>query len=205
VIARLVGSLVSRDGHRGVVDVRDVGYAVHAPNTALDGWAADGGPVEIHVVTDVREDAITLYGFATDLDRRAFEALREVSGVGPKLALATLDTLDLGELVTAVERDDLVTIARVPGIGKKLAQRMALELKGKLPSGFLPTGLPVGPSAAAPAPRDDDLELALARLGYGRTEIVRALGALVERGVAPDAPTGDRLRVALAVLSGGRG
>lgn len=202
MIARLVGTLVARDGHRGIVDVRDVGYAVHAPNTALDAWAADGGPVEVHVVTDVREDAITLYGFATDVDRRAFEALREVNGVGPKLALATLDTLELGVLVKAVEQDDVVTIAKVPGIGKKLAQRMALELKGKLPVGFVPV---TGPAPVPSPRRDDTLALALAQLGYTRTEIVRAEAAIAERGVAVDAATGERLRAALAVLSGAKG
>lgn len=203
MIARLVGTLVARDGHRGVIDVRDVGYAIHAPQKALDVWAQAGAPVEVHVVTDVREDAITLYGFAADIDRVAFERLREVTGVGPKLALATLDTLGLGELARAVERDDVTAIARVPGIGKKLAQRLALELKGKVPVAF---GAPeAGPAAPAPVVRDDQLDLALARLGYGRSEIVRTYEAMAAEGVPLDAPVADRLRVALRVLSGGAG
>lgn len=198
MIARLVGRLVARDGHRGVLDVRDVGYAVHAPLRALDAWGAAEGPVEVHVVTDVREDAIVLYGFATDIDRQAFEALREVTGVGPKLALAALDALGLEGLAKAIAADDVVTLSRAPGIGKKLAQRMALELKGKLPAGFQVDVVPVKKAAA-----EDPLDLALARLGYGRAEIVRARDALAADGLGPDAPVADRLRAALKVLSGG--
>lgn len=200
MIARLVGVVVARDGQRAVLDVRDVGYAVYGPSTDVDAWARAEGPVEVFVSTDVREDAITLFGFSSDVDRVAFEKLREVNGVGPKVALATLDTLGLEGVAKAVAGDDLTALCRIPGVGKKLAQRLALELKDKLPAGFLPDT-----AAAAPRPvqRDDQLDLALARLGYSRSEIVRAHRGLEEEGVDAHAPVAERLRVALRLLSGG--
>jgi Holliday junction DNA helicase RuvA len=203
VIARLVGTLVARDGIRGVLDVRDVGYAVHAAGRDLDAWAAAGGPVEVFVTTEVREDAITLYGFASDTARIAFDRLRQVDGVGPKIALAALDTLGLGGLAKAVAADDLTALAKVPGVGKKLAQRLALELKGKLPAELGGLTLEVVPPSRK-TPADDQLELALARLGYTRTEIVKAQAGLAAEGVADDAPVAERLRASLRILSGGR-
>jgi Holliday junction DNA helicase RuvA len=194
VIARLVGRLVARDGVRAVIDVRDVGYAVHAPLRDVEAWAG-ASSVEIWVSTDVREDAITLYGFSTDLDRVAFERLRLVDGVGPKVALSALDALGLATLVRAVEADDLTTLARIPGVGKKLAQRLALELKGKLPVTF-----EAGPAAVVAVPEEDTLVLALARLGYNRSEIARALEGLVAEGLT-EAALPDRLRASLRILS----
>lgn len=200
MIARLVGTLVSRDGGRAVIDVRDVGYAVHAPARALDDWAAEGGPVEIFVSTDVREDAIVLYGFQTDRDRVAFERLRLVDGVGPKVALAVLDALGLDALAAAVAADDLRALSLAPGVGKKLAQRLALELKGKLPASFAPLPAP----AAAPAEAGPDLfALALARLGYARAEITRARERLLADGLGEDAAVADRVKAALQILARG--
>lgn len=200
MIARLRGSLVAREGSRAVIDVRDVGYAIHAPNKDLDAWTAAGGELEVFVSTDVREDAITLYGFQSDTERVAFERLRMVNGVGPKVALASLDTLGLDALVGAVESDDKRALCRIPGVGKKLADRMALELKSKLPATFTP----VAPGAvAAPKPAAaDPLDLALARLGYTRTEIKAARAALLADGLTPEAPVSERLRASLKILSG---
>ncbi len=198
MIARLVGTLVERDAGVGVVDVHGVGYEVHAPGRCLDLWGQASEPVTIHVATHVREDAITLYGFATLLERRAFDALVSVSGVGPKLGLSALDSMAPMSLHRAIEADDITALARIPGVGKKTAMRLALELKGKLPVDFTaPTT--VGP----PRPRapDDALPLALAQLEYGRSEIERALAALAEQGIAVDAPLQQRLGAALRVLA----
>lgn len=201
MIARLVGLLISRDMERAVIDVRDVGYAVRAAKKDLDAWAQAEGKVEIHISTDVREDAITLYGFSADLDRVAFERLRQVSGVGPKVALATLDTLDLAGLVGAVEAGNLTALTKIPGVGKKLAQRMALELKGKLPAGF--TAPQTGAAAAAPEPDagPDPLVFALERFGYSRSEINRAKSSLEREGLGPSAPVAKRIQRALRLLS----
>lgn len=200
MIARLVGTVVAREGNRAVLDVRDVGYAVTGPQRDVDAWATADGPVTVWVHTDVREDAITLYGFSEDLDRVAFERLRAVNGVGPKVALGALDTLGLTGLVAAVEQDDTRALSRISGVGKKLASRMALELKGKLPASFTPTASTPAPAQAPPA--DDPLKLALDKLGYGRAEIARAQAGLAAQGLA-DASLTDRLKAALRLLSGG--
>lgn len=199
MIARLVGTLVAHDDHRGIVDVHGVGYAVHAPLADLATWAQADEPVVVHVSTDVREDAITLFGFADDVDRVAFERLRVVNGVGPKVALSTLDTLGLQGLATAVAADDVAGLTRVPGVGKKLAQRLALELKGKLPVAFEASTAPVAPAKKKEA---DPLDLALARLGYTRSEIVKAHEGLAADGLGHDAPVAQRLQAALRLLSG---
>ncbi len=200
MIARLVGMAVDRDGHRVIVDVHGVGYAVMAPLRDAIHWTAQPGPVTIHVHTDVREDAIVLFGFAEDADRRAFEILRGVTGVGPTTALGALDTLDRHTLAQAVEHDDLARLATIPKVGKKLASRMALELKGKLGPVGAAEGGATAPTPVAPA--DDGFALALDKLGYARAEIARAADALEAEGLGPDTPLADRLRAALRVLSG---
>jgi Holliday junction DNA helicase RuvA len=198
----LRGTLVAREAPRGVVDVQGVGWEVFATARALDGWAAAAEPVTVFVSTQVREDAIQLFGFPTDLERKAFEVVMSVDGFGPRLALATLDALPAGELHRAVEADDARTLARIPGVGAKKAQRLALELKGKLPVGFdVPAGAARTKVAAQPA---DPLPLALAQLEYGKSEIDRALSALGDQGLGPDAPLDARLKAALGVLAGAR-
>jgi holliday junction DNA helicase RuvA len=198
VIARLVGTLADHQDLRAVVDVAGVGYEVWAPRRALAGWV--GAPaITAWISTQVREDAIQLFGFPTDLERRCFDLLLTVTGVGPRTALGCLDALSPESLVRAIETEDLAALCRVPGIGKKTAQKMIIDLKGKLPVGFQPV----------PAPRvtrapTDPLALALAQLDYGRAEIERAHAGLAEQGIAPDAPLPDRLRAALRILSSAR-
>jgi holliday junction DNA helicase RuvA len=202
VIARLTGRVVEADGTRGVVDVGGVGYEVFATERALAEWlGADG--VTMSISTQVREDAITLYGFHDDTERKAFLTLLSVTGFGPKMALAALDTLAVDELYRAVEGDDLVALGRIPGVGSKKAQRLALELKGKLPVTF------DGVVGAVRAPRartpPDPLPLALAQLEYAKSEIDRALGALSAQGIGADAPLEVRIKAALVALSNSHG
>jgi len=200
MIAMLRGSMVSRGKGYAVIDVGGVGYQVHATNGALDRWVGDEQHT-IHVSTQVREDSITLYGFNTEQDRDGFLVLISVSGVGPKVALSALDSLGLEHLHTAVEADDVRTLCNISGVGKKTAQRLALELKGKLPVTFVPAN-----AGAKPARRkhSDPLDLALARLGYTKSEIDRAHAGLESTEIGPDAPVGQRLGAALRVLSGSR-
>lgn len=198
MIARLTGALVDREGNRGVLDVRGVGYEVFAPAATLERWAAAREDVVAHVHTHVAEEVFALYAFESDVARRAFGVLLGVSGIGPKVALAALDGLSPGDLAQAVEAGDVATLSRVKGVGKKTAQRMVIDLKGKLPAEF-----PVRSAAGGAAPPPDDaLPLALQRLGYSRAEIARATEALQARGVGPDQPIAARLRAALAALSG---
>lgn len=200
MIAYLRGRPRFREPSRFVLDVLGVGYEVWATERGLDDWfRSPDAEVEVHVVTHVREDAITLYGFSVPAERSAFNALQTVAGVGPKLALAALDTLTVGDLGRAIDAEDLTTLCRISGVGKKTAQRIALELKGKIAVPFT-----VGaPTKAAPPSAPDALPLALERLGYSRAEIVRAQEALQASGVAADAPVSERLRAALKILYGG--
>jgi Holliday junction DNA helicase RuvA len=200
MIAMLRGRLLHRDGPRGILDVAGVGYEIFAPSRALDSWTGEA-EVVVHVSTQVREDAIQLFGFGSDLDRRAFSVLLGISGFGPKLALQTLDALGVEELTRAVEKDDTHALSRIPGVGHRKAQRLALELKGKLPVDLqvaARTGRPV--TTRVPA---DPLALALAQLEYGRSEIERAMQALAADGVPADAQPDVRLKAALRYLSGG--
>lgn len=198
MIARLLGKLVDRSGGVGIVDVGGVGYEILSPVRALDDWNLTDDPILVHVSTQVREDAITLYGFPTRREREAFQVLLGVSGIGPKIALAALDTLDVDALAQAVETDDLLTLSKISGVGKKSAQRMALELKGKLAVDFVPT---TGSTKPTKRRESDMLPLALARLDYGKSEIDKALQALGSQGLGPDADLQERLRAALRFLS----
>lgn len=196
MIALLRGRVADLELDAAVIDVQGVGYLVHGPATALSALPRDQD-VTLHVCTVVREDAITLYGFPDKVARDAFEILREVNGVGPKLALSLLAALAPGDLARAVETDDQATLVRVPGVGKKMASRLCLELKGKLPVSFSPTApAPV----AAPARRPPDpLALALAQLDYRKSDIDRALADPAVGG-PDDGPLEERLRAALRVL-----
>lgn len=194
MIGRLRGAMVWREGNRAILDVNGVGYAISAPGRTLDAWTEEGTEITAIISTQVREDAITLFAFESFEERAVFLVLLGVNKVGAKLALATLDALDPGSLVRAVETDDVVTLCRIPGVGKRTAQRLALELKGKLPAvGFAPTAArSAGPVAAGP----DAFDMALTRLGWTRAEVDAARGRVAEAGL-DDAPVGERVRAAL--------
>jgi Holliday junction DNA helicase RuvA len=198
LIAMLKGAVAHHEGTRAILDVRGVGYEVFAPSRSIEAWRGED-EVTVWVATRVREDAFQLFGFADDIERQAFDVLTSVTGVGPKMALAALDTLTVDELVRAVETDDHRSLCKVAGVGKKKAQRLALELKGKLPVGFTPTA---GGRPPRPVTPDDPLPLALAQLDYGKSEIDRARAALEEQGLGEDQPLQARLQAALRYLSG---
>lgn len=195
MIAQLRGSLEQRDGTRALIDVNGVGYEIQATSRALDAWAESTGTITAVISTQVREDAITLFAFPDTAARAAFQVLMSVSGVGAKMALSTLDTLDLASLVQAIETDDVRTLQRVPGVGKRTAQRLALELKGKLPAGeFVASGRVAVKATRAAI---DGFALALERLGWSKAEIEAGRARVAEAGLADDAPVGERVRIAL--------
>lgn len=196
MIARLSGKLIGYSSNRGIIDVNGVGYEVFSTEGDLTAWTNEDSVV-VSVSTQVREDSIQLYGFASEDKRLAFEVLLSVSGVGPKVALATLNTLSTAELAQAVETDDIRSLNQISGVGKKTAQRLALELKGKLHVGFEPTSR-ARTQVSAPA---DPLPLALARLGYTKSEIDTALRALQSQGIPRESDVSERLRAALRALS----
>lgn len=193
MIGSLTGAVGSRDGNVAIVDVQGVGYEVIATNRALDAWVSSDGLVTIIVSTQVREDAITLYGFESVAERRAFRVLIGVNKVGAKLAMAALDSLGLAALVQAVESEDVTALCRISGVGKRTAQRLAMELKGKLPAGDF------GPVASVPAMSSgpDAFSMALQRLGWSKMEIEAARVRVAEAGLGEDAPVGQRVRIAL--------
>ena len=172
MIARLSGMLVETSADGAVIDVGGVGYQVHCSGRTLDAIGPIGGEVIILTELQVREDAWTLFGFGSAVERDSFRALTSVQGVGGRLALAILSVLSPDELARAVAQGDKAMIGRASGVGPKLAMRIANELQGKL--GI--TGL----TGAAPAPRGGaaaDALSALANLGFKPAEASAAVNA----------------------------
>lgn len=178
MIARLRGTLVDKAPSRLIVDVGGVGYDVQVPLSTFYPLGDTGTEVVLRVHTHVREDTIALYGFATPLEHDLFERLIGISGVGPKLALAVLSGIEPADLVRAIQRGDIKRLTTIPGVGRKTAERIALELKDRLPE------------SAAEAVREtpggrlrEDLLSALLNLGYHRPHAERAIdAALPEEG-----------------------
>jgi len=193
MIAMLRGAVAHRSGDRAVIDVQGVGYLVHLPSAVVETMG-EGEEVLVHISTQVREDAITLYGFHSVEDRDTFEMLREVNGVGPRTALSILSQMPRNDFQRAIAEHDVTALAKLKGLGKKTAERLCLELENKIPSTFTPVTLP---GRMTP---DDPLPLALARLDYRKTEIDRAMSS-AEVPRLDEAPVGARLQAALRVLA----
>jgi Holliday junction DNA helicase RuvA len=180
VIAHLAGTLLQKHVQRLVVDVGGVGYEVFVPLSTFYAVGEPGHQVALRVHTRVTDDAIQLFGFHTPLEQQLFERLIAVSGIGPRLALAALSGIEPPELVRAVRQGDLARLTRIPGIGRKTAERMVLELKDRLPAAV------AAPESAAPAAADavrDDVLSALVNLGYQRTAVEQAVDQVIRRTV----------------------
>jgi Holliday junction DNA helicase RuvA len=180
MLAHLRGRLLEKQPSRVIVDVSGVGYDVHIPLSTFYELAEPGEEVTLRIHTHVREDALLLYGFATRLELQIFERLIGVSGIGPKLALAVLSGLEPNELVAAIRTANIARLTGIPGIGKKTAERIGLELKDKM-AAF------VAEETVTPAPVDDtealrtDLLSALINLGYHRPLAERAVTAALSK------------------------
>jgi Holliday junction DNA helicase RuvA len=184
VIGSLRGSLLDRPAPGEViVEVGGVGYRASVPTSLLAALGPLGSEVFLHVHTHVREDAIVLYGFAHADERRCFEALLGAHGVGPSLALGILSSLSPAALSTAVLEDDLDTLCTVPGVGKKTAARLLLELKARLDLPTLDRNGTAGPAMGAPRA---EARAALAELGYAPEEIRAALDGVEDEGSVED-------------------
>jgi holliday junction DNA helicase RuvA len=194
MIALLRGRLVAVSLGDVVLDVAGVGYRVLVPPTGVPGSLGD--EIVLHTHLAVREDALTLYGFADAAGRDLFETLLSVSGVGPKVALAALGTLGPDRLRRAVLDEDVAAITTIPGVGKKGAQRMILELRGRL--GSVADGVPGGGGAGAPTTPVGEVREALGALGYGAAEVQAAVDALPDD---PAATAETLLREALRSLA----
>jgi Holliday junction DNA helicase RuvA len=174
MIARLSGILAEKAPGRIIVDVRGVGYDVQVPLSTFYVVGDPGASVSLRVHTHVREDVIALFGFATSLEQDLFERLITITGIGPKLALAVLSGMEPPDLVRAIRAQDVARLTSIPGVGKKTAERIGLELKDRLPQ-----ALHAAAEAAKPgAPEDQlraDLLSALVNLGYQRQAAEKAI------------------------------
>jgi Holliday junction DNA helicase RuvA len=202
MIGRLTGTIAAQADGAALLDVRGVGYELLVPLGTIGRLKPDAeGHVSVHVHTHAREDALVLFGFATEADRLAFRTLIGVSSIGPKTALAVLGSLPADELARVIATKSLGQLTAVPGIGKKTAERMVLELRDKLPQGPM-SAVSVAAAArpaAAPSSNAELLASALTRMGYRPAETERAVAALEDR--VGTEPLPELLREALAFLA----
>jgi Holliday junction DNA helicase RuvA len=177
VIAHLRGRILEKQPHRIVVDAGGVGYDVFVPLSTFYGLGEPGSEIALRIHTHVREDALALYGFATRLEQDLFERLIGVSGIGPKLALAVLSGIEPSDLIHAIEQSDLARLTDIPGVGKKTAERIVLELKDRLPKVLIDASQ--GRVVADRPVLRDDLLSALTNLGYHRPLAERAVDSAI--------------------------
>ena len=190
MIGRLVGTLAAKAPPQILVDVHGVGYQVDVPMSSFYNLPALGAPVTLLTHFVVREDAQLLYGFLTESERASFRELVKISGVGPRTALSILSGLSAAELSQAVTAQDAGRLVKVPGIGKKTAERLLLELKGKL-------GPALGaPTAEAVSDSQADIVQALLALGYTERDAKAALKAL-----PADVGVSEGIKLALKALN----
>ncbi|HEY2291051.1 MAG TPA: Holliday junction branch migration protein RuvA [Thermoanaerobaculia bacterium] len=196
MIGYLQGTLLRADPERLLLDVHGVGYEVNVPlSTWYEIEKRRDEPVRLFIHTHLREDGIALFGFWTEREKALFEKLIGVNGIGPRLARVILSGMAPDDLLGAIARGDLGRLATIPGVGKKTAERMVLELREKMRE--LAAGLPEETAAAAPA--DQDVVSALVNLGYKAGLAERAVAEV--RREKPDAAFNDLLRASLNRLS----
>jgi holliday junction DNA helicase RuvA len=171
MIAHLRGKLLAKHPNQAIVETAGVGYDVTISVPTFSDLPAAGADVALHIHTHVREDALALYGFLRSSEKVLFEKLITVSGIGPKLAITILSGMAADEMVRAIRGNDVARLTRIPGIGKKTAERMVLELRDKLPEAG-PTRAPAVPSLSAV---EEDVLSALVNLGYQRAASEKAL------------------------------
>jgi holliday junction DNA helicase RuvA len=178
MIALLRGRLLEKHPNRLLVDVHGVGYDVHVPVSTFYQAGEPGRDVTLRIHTHVREDQIALFGFASPVEHQLFERLIGINGIGPKVALAVLSGIEPAELIQAVHDADAARLTRIPGVGRKTAERITLELRDRVP------GL-TGPDPARPGNGlGDDVVSALVNLGYQRSPAEKAVDAVLRTGAS---------------------
>lgn len=196
MIGRLRGILLEKSPGRILVETGGLGYELEIPYTTFFSLPDIGQETVLHTHLSIREDAHSLYGFGTRSDRNLFRLLIKTTGVGPKLALALLSGLDAEQFVRCVERDDVTALTKVPGIGKKTAERLLMEMRDRIGQLEAPVGAaPSRESASASNQKDPtaEAEAALIALGYRPQEAARAVNAVFE----PDMTSELIIRLAL--------
>src|SRR5579863_4278056 len=195
MIAHLRGKLLTKHPNQAIVETAGVGYDVTITVPTFSDLPAVGAEVALHIHTHVREDQIALYGFLRPAEKLLFEKLFTVSGIGPKLGITILSGMAADEMVGAIRGNDIARLTRIPGIGKKTAERMVLELRDKLPEVSL-SATPVVPAMNA---TEEDVLSALVNLGYQRQAAERALATVAKNG--KDGSFDTLFREALGALS----
>jgi len=200
MIAHLRGKILAKHPNQVVIETGGVGYEVSISVPTFSDLPANGSEVALHIHTHVREDVIALYGFLRPAEKQLFEKLMTVSGIGAKLAITILSGMAADDMAAAIRGNDIARLTKIPGIGKKTAERMVLELRDKLPP---VTGIE---ESAAPAisPTEEDVLSALVNLGYQRAAAEKVLATAVKNsGAKSEKPSSfDALfRAALAALS----
>ena len=192
MIGFLKGRLAVKQPPMLMVDVNGVGYEMEAPMSTFYGLPAAGEPVALFTHLVVREDAHILYAFGTDGERRLFRGLLKVSGVGPKIALGILSGASVEDFLRIIEAEDIAMLTRIPGIGRKTAERVIIEMRDSVKKLSIPaTGSPVGTGTVATA--QSEAFSALIALGYKPPEVIRLLKSVDE----PDLATTEIIRRAL--------
>jgi Holliday junction DNA helicase RuvA len=195
MIAHLRGKLLVKHPNQAIVETGGVGYDVTISVPTFSELPAVGAEIGLHIHTHVREDQIALYGFLRPADKRLFEKLLTVSGIGPKLAITILSGMPADEMVGSIRGNDVARLTRIPGIGRKTAERMVLELRDKLPPASTGQEIAV-PSLSAV---EEDVLSALLNLGYQRATAEKTVAAAVRSGKA--ASFDQLFREALGSLS----
>ncbi|MGA7525166.1 MAG: Holliday junction branch migration protein RuvA [Acidobacteriaceae bacterium] len=195
MIAHLRGKLFAKSPGQAIVEAGGVGYDVTISVPTFTSLPSEGGEVSLYIYTQVREDTLALYGFMERNEKRLFERLITVSGVGPKLAVTILSGLNLERTVAAIRAQDHATLTRIPGVGKKLAERLVVELKEKLEDLAV---APASPAVAGAA--TEDVLSALTNLGYQRAAAQKAIETTVEKDKAAADDFDELFRRALKVI-----
>jgi holliday junction DNA helicase RuvA len=199
MIGQLRGKLTDRRPNQVMLDVAGVGYLVQIPLSTFSVLAALNSDVTLLIHTHVREDQFTLYGFLTAREKQIFEMLLTVSGVGPSLALKILSGMRISELLPAIRNSDLALLERIPGIGRKTAERIVVELRDKA-AALEP---PEAGKPAARSPLESDVASALLNLGYEARSVERTLEQIRKSGAAEN-DFNALLRAALQQLGGAK-
>ena len=196
MIAHLSGTILEKHVQRLVVDVGGVGYDVAVPLSTFYSVGDPGSRIALRVHTHVREDAIQLFGFGSALELQLFEKLIGVSGIGPKVALAVLSGIESPELLRAIRSSDVARLTRIPGVGRKTAERLIVELRDRLPQGG-----PEAETAATDVTGDlrDDLLSALGNLGYQRATVEKTVDTILRDEAGPGFE--EALRAVLKALA----
>jgi holliday junction DNA helicase RuvA len=187
MIAHLRGKLLAKHPNQVVVETGGVGYEVNISVPTFSDLPANGSEVALHIHTHVREDVIALYGFLRPAEKQLFEKLMTVSGIGAKLAITILSGMAADEMAGAIRSNDVARLTRIPGIGRKTAERMVLELRDKLPAAA-GTSTPTVPAMSA---TEEDVLSALVNLGYQRAAAEKALATVVKNGVGKSEKLGS--------------